>query len=161
MSTQKHSWHQFNILSTDHECPQMLLSVCWRNTWTEGELLEDLYDMFQIITICFSFMIRNIFWGVGAAFKEIMAWFRKKFIGLLLISSILQQYLLYVSTLPPPPFKVSACQHFGFDPPPPLQSVSSVSILAQTPHPPKPADVILECSLNNGNGVIPSLKYRR
>ena len=38
---------------------------------------------------------------------------------LLIISSILQQYLLYVSTLPPLPFKVSACHNFGLYPPTP------------------------------------------
>ena len=63
-------------------------------------------------------MIRNIFLAIEAVFKEIRAWFRKKFISLLIISSILQQYLLYVSTLPTLPFKVSACQHFCLDPPP-------------------------------------------
>ena len=50
-----------------------------------------------------------------------------KLIRLLIVSSILQQYLLYVSTLLPLPFKVSACQPFGLDP--------------------KRADVILERSL--------------
>ena len=35
-----------------------------------------------------------------------------------MILSILQQSLLYVSTLPPFPFKVSACHHFDSDPPP-------------------------------------------
>ena len=36
--------------------------ICWRNTWTEGELLHD-ENMIFIIT-------RNIFWDVGAVFKE-------------------------------------------------------------------------------------------
>ena len=44
--------------------------ICWRNTWTEGELLVDFYNMFQIIKIYFSIIVRNIFWGV---FKEIEA----------------------------------------------------------------------------------------
>ena len=62
---------------------------------------------------------RNIFWGVGAVFKDIKPWFMKKFISLLIISSILQQYLLSVSTLPPLTFKVSAHHHFdGYTPPP-------------------------------------------
>ena len=34
--------------------------------------------------------------------------FRKKFISLLIISNILQQYLLHLSIVPPLPFKVSA-----------------------------------------------------
>ena len=60
----------------------------------------------------------------------------KKFISLLIISSILQQHLLYVSTLPPLPFKVSARHHFGLDPTPtPLQSIISVNTFAQTPQP--------------------------
>ena len=92
--------------------------ICWRNTWKEGELVDDFYDTFQIIKICFSINIMNIFWDVGAVFKKIRAWLRKNFISLLTISSILQQYLLYVSTISPLPFKVSACQHFGLDPPP-------------------------------------------
>ena len=45
----------------------------------------------------------------------------------------------------------SKCQHFGLDTPTPLKSVSSVSILAKTPHPPKRADVILERSLGQDN----------
>ena len=46
----------------------------------------------------------------------------------------------------------SKCQHVSIDTPTPLKSVSSVSILAQTPHPPsKRADVILECSLRPDN----------
>ena len=94
--------------------------ICWRNTWKEGELVDDFYDTFQIIKICFSIIIMNIFWDVGAVFKKIRAWLRKNFISLLTISSILQQYLLYVSTISPLPFKVSACQHFGLDPPHPL-----------------------------------------
>ena len=82
--------------------------ICWRNTWIEGELLDDLYDAFQIIQICFSIIIRNRFFGVGVVFKDIRAWFRNKFISLLIISSILQQYFCYVSTLSLLPFKVSA-----------------------------------------------------
>ena len=63
--------------------------IYWCNTWTEGELLADFYDMFQIIKLCFSIIIRNIFWGVGTVFKYIRPWFFKKFISLLIISSIL------------------------------------------------------------------------
>ena len=98
---------KFNQLSITSEpsVPPLPL-ICWCNTWTEGELLDDFHDMFQIIKIYFSIIVRNIFWGV---FKEIRAWFRKKFISLLITSSILQQYLLYVTTLIPIPFKVSAC----------------------------------------------------
>ena len=48
--------------------------ICWRNTWIEDELLDDLYDAFQIIQICFSIIIRNRFLGVGAVFKDIRAW---------------------------------------------------------------------------------------
>ena len=85
-------------------CPTL---ICWCNTWEEGELLDDFYDMFQIIKICFSIIIRNVFWGVGAVFKEFKAWLRKKFISLLISSSIVRQYLLYVSfsiyLRPPPP----------------------------------------------------------
>ena len=88
-------------------------------------MLDDFYDTFQIIKICFSIFIRNMFWGVGAVFKEIRAWFRKKFSGSLLISSILQQYLLYVSTLPPPPFKVIAFQYFSLDAPSKGSAVSA------------------------------------
>ena len=60
-------------------------------------MLDDLYDMSQIIKIYFSILIRNIFWGIGAVLKNIRALFRKKFINLLIISSILHQYLLNVS----------------------------------------------------------------
>ena len=42
-----------------------------------------------------SIIVRNTFWGIGAVFKEIGAWFWKNIINLLIISSILQQYLLY------------------------------------------------------------------
>ena len=76
----------------------------------------------------------NIFWGIGAVFKNIRALFRKNFISLLIISSILQQYLLYVSTLPPVPFKVSA-------------AVSLFWLRPPTPLPPKPPVVILEAPL--------------
>ena len=114
--------------------------ICWCNTWTDGELLDDLYDTFQIVKIFFSIIIMNI----SRAFKEESAWF----ISLMIILRISQQYLLYVLTLPPFPFKVSACQHFSLDPPIPFQSASSVSILAHnTLPPPKRADVIFECSL--------------
>ena len=82
--------------------------ICWCNTWTKGKLIDDLYNMFLIIKICFSIIIRNIFWVVEAVFKDIRAWFRKKFISLLIISSILHQYLLHVSTLSRLPFKGSA-----------------------------------------------------
>ena len=96
------------------------------NTLTKGELLDDFFHMFQIIKIYFSIFTRNIFCGIAAVFKEIRAWFRKKFISLLIISSILQQTLLYVSTLPPLSFKVPSCQHFCSDPPThPLQSIST------------------------------------
>ena len=91
----------------------------------------------------------NIFWVVGAVFKEIMACSRKRFISFLIRSSILQQYLLYVSTLTPFPFKVSACQHFGLEPCTPSK-VSAVSIFwlkPPTSPPPKHADIILEHSL--------------
>ena len=95
----------------------------WCNTWTEGKLLDDFSDRFQIIKIWFNISKRNIFWGVGAVFKDIKPWFMKKFISLLIISSILQQYLLSVSTLPPLTFKVSAhhhhqCHYLCLDPPP-------------------------------------------
>ena len=74
---------------------------------------------------------------------------QEEFDNLLIISNILKQYLLlFFSNLPPISFKVSAVHHFGLDPLTPLQSISSVSILAQTAHPPKRADVILERSLS-------------
>ena len=81
----------------------------WHNTWTESDLLHNFYDMFQIIKIFFSFIIRNIFWRVGAVFKYINPCFMKKFISLLIISSILQQYLHYISNLWPLIFNL--CQH--------------------------------------------------
>ena len=59
--------------------------IYWHNTWTESELLDDFYDTFQMIKICFSIIIRNIFWDFGAVFKNIKPWFRKKFISLLII----------------------------------------------------------------------------
>ena len=107
--------------------------ICWRNTWTEGELLDDFHDMFQIIKIYFSIIVRNIFWGV---FKEIRAWFRKKFISLLITSSIWPQILALCFNSPTlslpsvsmsafwlrpphPPPKRQQYQHFGSDPPPP------------------------------------------
>ena len=36
-------------------------------------MLDDFYDKFCIIKICFSIIIRNIFWAVEAAFEEIRA----------------------------------------------------------------------------------------
>ena len=50
---------------------------CWCNTWTESELLDDLYNTFQFTKICFSIIMRNIFWGVGVVFQDILAWFRR------------------------------------------------------------------------------------
>ena len=35
------------------------------------ELLDSLYNTFQIIKICYSIIKRNIFWGFGAVFKKI------------------------------------------------------------------------------------------
>ena len=107
--------------------------IYWCNTWTEGELLDDFHDMFQIIKIYFSIIVRNIFWGV---FKEIRAWFRKKFISLLITSSIWPQILALCFNSPTlslpsvsmsafwlrpphPPPKRQQYQHFGSDPPPP------------------------------------------
>ena len=118
-------------ISTSLDPPPPL--ICWRNTWTEGELLDDFHDMFQIIKIYFSIIVRNIFWGV---FKEIRAWFRKKFISLLITSSIWPQILALCFNSPTlslpsvsmsafwlrpphPPPKRQQYQHFGSDPPPP------------------------------------------
>ena len=36
-------------------------------------MLDDFYDKFYIIKICFSIIIRNIFWAVEAVFEEIRA----------------------------------------------------------------------------------------
>ena len=82
----------------------------WCNMWTEVELLDDFSNMLQIIKICFSNIIRTIFWGVGAVFKNIKPWFMKKFISLLKISNI----LLYSNScsmfqLSHP--SISKCQH--------------------------------------------------
>ena len=41
----------------------------WCHTWTKGELTVDFSDTIQIIKICFSIILRNIFWGLGAVFK--------------------------------------------------------------------------------------------
>ena len=41
-------------------------------------MLDDSYDTFQIMKICFSIITRNIFWDVGDVFKKIRARFRKK-----------------------------------------------------------------------------------
>ena len=62
--------------------------------------------------------------GVGTVFKDISPRYLKTIISLLLISSILQQYLLYVSTLPPPflqsvTSKASAVPAFWLRPLPP------------------------------------------
>ena len=91
-------------------------------------------DTIQIIKICFSIIIRNIFLGVVAIFKEIKSLFMNKFISLLIISSILQLYLLNVSSLPPFTFKVSAHHHFGLDPP--LRASSMSSFVLGPPPPP-------------------------
>ena len=80
--------------------------ICCYNTWIEGEMLDDFGDTFQLIKICFSITIRNIFWFVGAEFKDIWAWFRKIFISLLIISSILERSMLQISHPVP-----SKCQH--------------------------------------------------
>ena len=97
-----------------------------------GELLDDFYYTFKIIKICFSINIRNIFLGALELHSRQLG-HDSGIISLLMISSILQQYLLYVLTFPPLPFNVSAYQHSGLDLSTPLQMVSSVSILAQTP----------------------------
>ena len=110
-------------------------------------MLDDYIRHVSRIEICFFSIVIKIFWEIEAVFGGVRACIRKIFNSLMLISNILQQYLIYFLTLPHLPFIVSSCQHFESDPPIPLQSVSSVSILAQTPHPPKPADVILERSL--------------
>ena len=60
----------------------------------------------------------------------------------------ISNFSLILDPHPPPLFyfhKEYILGHWGF----PLQSISSVSVLAQTPHPPKRADVILERSLTN------------
>ena len=36
-------------------------------------MLDEFYDKFYIINICFSIIIRNIFWAVEAVFEEIRA----------------------------------------------------------------------------------------
>ena len=77
-------------------------------------MLDDFYDMFQIIKICLSIIVRNIFWGVGSVFKEIRALFRKKFISLLIISSILQHNFFFISTSPPLPFMLTIDVHVHF-----------------------------------------------
>ena len=66
---------------------------------------------------CFSTIIRTIFWGVGAVFKNIKPWFMKKFISLFMISSILQQYLLNVSSLPPLNLQSVSTSSFCLRPP--------------------------------------------
>ena len=53
--------------------------------------------------------------------------------------------MLYISTLPPLPFKVSACQHFGLDPPTPSKASAAPAFLLS---PPKRTVVILDHSLN-------------
>ena len=74
--------------------------------------------------------------------------------SLLMILSILQQYLLYISTLPHLPFKVSTCHHFGLDPPSPPKRQQCQHI-GSDPTPPKQTDVILERSLT---AIIPQKK---
>ena len=61
------------VFSTQSLIPPPPL-ICWPNTWIEGELLDDLYNVFQIIQICFSIIIGNRFLGVWAVFKDIRAW---------------------------------------------------------------------------------------
>ena len=120
----------------DHICTKgwiFFCSSCVMSSWskttsksfvTKGDLMQHpLWD-------------KQTYFG---AFKDIRAWFRKRFISLLIVSRILWQYWLYVSTLPPLHFIIL------FRLPIPLQSISSVSILTQTS--PKRADVILERSL--------------
>ena len=51
-------------------------------------MLDDSYNMSQIIEKGFSIIIRNIFLGVGTVFKEIRAYFRKKLIRLLIIATL-------------------------------------------------------------------------
>ena len=54
---------------------------CERETDRLTDRHSALYiQIFQMIKICFSIIIRNIFWGVGAVFKNIRSLFRKKFI---------------------------------------------------------------------------------
>ena len=109
----------------------------WCNMWTEVELLDDFSDTFQIIKICFSTIIRTIFWGVGAVFKNIKPWFMKKFISLFMISSILQQYLLNVSSLPPLNLQSVSTSSFCLRPPhPPVRAPSMSSFVPGPPTPP-------------------------
>ena len=82
-------------------------------------------------------IIRNIFWGVGAIFKNIKPWFMKKFISLLIVSSILQQYLLNVSSLPPLNLQSVSTSSFCLRPPhPPLRAPSMSSFVPGPPTPP-------------------------
>ena len=58
--------------------PTPLRQHCQRKPYTPPSsphnfLLDDFYDKFEIIKICFSIMIRNIFWAIEAVFKDIRA----------------------------------------------------------------------------------------
>ena len=69
-------------------------------------MLDDFYDKFYIIKICFSIIIRNIFWAVEAVFEEIRAFI------------FIDNFKYFTAIL-------AACFN---SPSPSLQRVSSVSI---------------------------------
>ena len=56
------------------ECAHIMSST-FGQFWTPHPPLnhQDHHDTIQIIKICFSIIIRNIFWGVVAVFKDIKA----------------------------------------------------------------------------------------
>ena len=82
--------------------------------------LEQKVSCLMTYTTCFKLSkYRNVFWGIGVVLEESRAWLRKKLISLLISLSIWLR--------------------------PPLQSVSSISILAS---PKKCSDIKLEHSID-------------
>ena len=108
----------------------------WCNMWTEGELLDDFSDTFQIIKICFSTIIRTIFWGLEL-YSRILShdsWRNS------LIYSWFQVFYSNTCSMfqvsHPSTFQVSAQHHFALAPPTPPKGTINVIICAWTPHPP-------------------------
>ena len=69
------------------------------------------------ISILYAFLLsQGIYFGALELYSRTLGYDSGR--NSLIISSILRQYLLYVSTLPPLPFKVSAVSAFWLSPPP-------------------------------------------
>ena len=86
----------------------------WCNMWTKVELLDDFSDTFQIIKICFSTIIRTIFWGLELYSRILIhdSWRNSLVYSWFQVSYSNTCSMFQVSH--PSIFKVSAHHHFAF-----------------------------------------------